>query len=199
MSAAADDLALRALPRAEVEGGVANGVGEQLAELRRFIDRRFAELSAEIHAGVSITEMTEATLAAQIGRVQQEVARMVATPVADTRTSGLELEAVVQATEIAANQILEAAEAIQEWSSKPGTPEAAAEIGREVQAIFEACSFQDLTSQRIRRAIRHLQEVDQMLTTIAAPDQAPPPLPSPSGPGGSGADLAQAAIDALLD
>ena len=40
---------------------------------------------------------------------------MVAMPAAATRNSGLELEAVVQATEAAANQIMEAAEAIGDW------------------------------------------------------------------------------------
>ena len=37
---------------------------------------------------------------------------------------------------------------------------------KEINAIFEACSFQDVTGQRIRRAIQHLQQVETMLTDI---------------------------------
>ena len=77
-------------------------------------------------------------------------------------------EAVVQATETAANRIMEAAEAIGEWLREgrrdPESIEAAAE---KVNAIFEACTFQDVTGQRIRRAIQHLQHVETMLTELA--------------------------------
>ena len=54
--------------RAEIAAAVRDSLGGQLAELHRFVDRRFAELSAEIHASVTITEMSEAALAGQIGR-----------------------------------------------------------------------------------------------------------------------------------
>jgi hypothetical protein len=193
------DADLAALVRAEVEGAIRGVVAEPLVELRRFVDRRFAELSAEIHASATMAEMTEAALGEQIGRVQQEIARVLARPLADSRASGLELEAVVHGTEDAANQILEAAEAILEYSEKGG-PGAAGEIGRRVQAIFEACSFQDLTSQRVNRAIHHLQEVDQMLGKIAFSEGAElPPAPPPPGPGGSGANLAQDVIDKLME
>jgi len=35
-----------------------------------------------------------------------------------------------------------------------------------LNSIFEACSFQDVTGQRIRRAIQHLQHVETMLTEV---------------------------------
>jgi chemotaxis protein CheZ len=189
---------LASLFRAEIAAGINDSIGEQISELRRFLDRRVAELSAEIHASVTLNEMSEASLTAQINRVQQEVAAMVRAPMADSRSSGIELEAVVQGTEDAANQIMEAAEAIQDWIGKGVSNEAADDIGQKVQAIFEACSFQDLTSQRIRRAIRHLQQVDTMLNSIAAPPAARVPDMVPTGPGGSGPDLDQGLIDQLM-
>jgi chemotaxis protein CheZ len=82
-----------------------------------------------------------------------------------------------------------------------------AAIAARVNSIFEACSFQDVTGQRIRRAIQHLQQVEGMLETMI-PAASRPEVPrekvqvktamrtveSPAG-----GDIDQAAIDALLD
>jgi len=183
---------------ARIAEAIQSSLGEQLAEMRRFVDRRFAELSAEINASASIAEMSEATLIERISHVQHEVARLVSMPVTETRNTGLELEAVVQGTEVAANQILEAAEAISDWLGKGAGGEQAAEIKQQVETIFEACSFQDLTSQRIRRAITHLEQVDVMLNTLAS-GSVPAELPAPSNAAAGGADLAQDMIDQLLN
>jgi chemotaxis protein CheZ len=177
---------------------IRDGIGVQITEMRRFVDRRFAEISAEIHAGATMAEMTEATLAEQISHVQQEVARMVAAPMIETRTSGLELEAVVQGTEVAANQILEAAEAITDWIQRGADARGATAMAGQLQSRFEACRFQDLTSQRIRRAIRHLEQVDNMLGSIVAAEPVSAAPLVPAGPGGTGADLDQNTIDRLM-
>jgi chemotaxis protein CheZ len=134
-------------------------------ELRRFTDRRIAELSAEIHATVQMVDFSEVNLTARLEKIQQQVAEMVAVPAAATRNSGLELEAVVQATEAAANQIMEAAEAIGDWLREGDREVDSIEmVVSKLNAIFEACTFQDVTGQRIRRAIQHLQHVESMLT-----------------------------------
>jgi len=136
-------------------------------DLRRFTDRRIAELSAELHATVQLVDYSEASLSGQLANIQQQVAVMVAMPVASSRNSGLELEAVVQATEAAANQIMEAAEAIGDWLRDGARDVASIEIvAAKLNTIFEACTFQDITGQRIRRAIQHLQHVETMLTEI---------------------------------
>src|SRR5208282_3418398 len=83
--------------------------------LRQFVDRRIAELSVEVHGATQLLDFSEANLSGQLARIQQEIGRVVAVPAFATRTSGLELEAVVQATEQAANQIMEVAEAIGTW------------------------------------------------------------------------------------
>ncbi len=125
-------------------------------ELRRFTDRRITELSAEIHATVQLVDYSEANLSGQLARIQDQVTAMVAVPAAATRDSGLELEAVVRATEAAANQIMEAAEAIGDWLHE-GThdPGSLRIVAAKLNTIFEACTFQDVTGQRVRRAIQH--------------------------------------------
>jgi chemotaxis protein CheZ len=179
------------------------------ADLRRFVDRRIAELSAELDAHVQLSDMTEEKLTRELQRVHDTVAGLVAVPAAQTRNSGIELEAVVQATEAAANTILEAAEEIQAWIDSGNVDTTALpNLTAKVNAIFEACSFQDVTGQRIRRAIQHLQQIENVLEQFL-PDgtaaNAPPKvevkalistLPEAAA---KTSDLAQADIDALLN
>jgi chemotaxis protein CheZ len=104
---------------------------------------------------------------------------------------------------------MEATEAIQDWiqAGNPD-PESLRALSAKVNSIFEACSFQDITGQRIRRAIQHLQQVESMLESII-PNGAVTPSPqklevkalmhtvAESARGGQ--DLGQADIDALLN
>ena len=192
------DEALRAALGAEL--------APRLAELRSFVDRRLAELSAELHASVELADMGEARISGEIARMHEQIAQLVAVPAAATRNSGLELEAVVQVTEQAANTIMEAAEAIGDWIAAGRDGAMAPAIVERVNAIFEACAFQDLTGQRIRRAIQHLQQVEGALKTML-PEGAVADRPklevrtqlrTVEAPK-SAADLAQADIDALLN
>ncbi len=136
-------------------------------ELHRFVDRRLAELSSEVHGTAQLLDFSESNLSGQLSRIHEQIASVVALPAQASRSSGLELEAVVQATENAANQIMEAAEVIGDLVRGDRSDPAGLEVVAEkVNAIFEACTFQDVTGQRIRRAIEHLQRVETMLTDI---------------------------------
>lgn len=191
---------LRAALRAEV--------APLFGEMRSFVDRRIAELSAELAATSEIADMAEENLSRKLGQVHEQIAQLVAIPAASTRNSGLELEAVVQATETAANTIMEATEAIQAWISSGQKDQASIEaLSARVNSIFEACSFQDVTGQRIRRAIQHLQQVETMLEHIVpgvVPNlprgvQVPTQMRTTSAAAQATPDLSQADIDALLD
>jgi chemotaxis protein CheZ len=151
----------------QIQDGIKAGIAPMFDELRRFTDRRIAELSSEIHATVQLFDFGETNLSGQLAKIQEQVAVMVAMPAAATRNSGLELEAVVQATEAAANQIMEAAEAIGDWLRDGSRDVDSIEsVAAKLNSIFEACTFQDVTGQRIRRAIQHLQHVETMLTEV---------------------------------
>ena len=168
-----------------------------LDDLRRFTDRRIAELSAEIHATVQMVDYSESNLSGQLGQLRDQITSMVAAPAAASRNSGLELEAVVQATEAAANQIMEAAEAIGDWLRDGARdPDSLQSVAMRLNAIFEACTFQDVTGQRVRRAIQHLQQVETMLTDLMPKDQMrqageADPARDP--------DLVQADVDRMLN
>ena len=183
-----------------LRASIRDDLGGMFDDLRRFVDRRIAELSMEISATVQLVDFSETNLSGQLARIQEQMASVLAVPNEQARNSGLELEAVVQVTETAANQIMEAAEAIDRWL-REGTRDADGlqAVSDRINAIFEACSFQDLTSQRIRRAIAHLQQVDDMLSSIASGATPTPAAPGIMPIGGTGADLAQDDIDSLFN
>jgi chemotaxis protein CheZ len=191
-----------------LRAGLRSELAPMFAELRGFVDRRIAELSAEVAATVQIVDFSEANLSGQLGRIHEQIVTLVANPASTTRNSGIELEAVVQTTEAAANTIMEAAEAIQDWISRDTKdPEALKLLSEKVNSIFEACSFQDVTGQRIRRAIQHLQQVESMLEGMV-PAVVPAPaaarlevkavLHTVDATAQAGPDLGQDDIDRLL-
>ncbi len=172
------------------------------ADLQRFVDRRIAELSAEVHGATQLLGFSEDNLSSQLGRLHDQVARMLCAPSDSTRNSGMELEAVVQTTEAAANQIMEAAEAISDCVRQSIPDKAAmAAISTKIDAIFEACAFQDLTGQRLRRAIEHLQHMESTLTGMMLPPGTEHEVFQPQAPTvvSNGADVSQGDIDALFD
>ena len=195
----------------QMQQAVCDTIRTEIGALRTFVDRRIAELSAEVHATSDLMDFSETNLSGQLKGIRDQIANVVAMPATATRNSGLELEAVVQATEVAANRIMEAAEAIGDWLREGKTDPASIDAANEkINAIFEACSFQDVTGQRIRRAIQHLQQVETMLTDMV-PGSEPPPNPvAVSAPyNNAGAltsaqaqanpDLGQDAVDSLFD
>ncbi len=80
-----------------------------------------------------------------------------------------ELDAVVLATDAAMNSIMKVAEGI-EKISEGLPPEAQKNLKDAVVRIFEALSFQDITSQRITKVVRTLKvieaEVDGVLSAF---------------------------------
>lgn len=174
-------------------------IRSELGDLRAFVDRRIAELSMELHATVDLMDFSENNLSGQLASIKEQIGSIVAQPSTATRNSGLELEAVIQATESAANKIMEAAEAISDWLREgKNDPASRQAVNDRVSAIFEACSFQDVTGQRIRRAIQHLEQVETMLTGIV-PAGAGPNAPAESAPALVDGDLGQEAVDSLFD
>ncbi|MDR3532162.1 MAG: hypothetical protein P4L90_16630 [Rhodopila sp.] len=180
----------------QIQQAVCATIRAEVGDLRSFVDRRIAELSAEVHATVELMDFSETNLSGQLKGIREQIAGIIAMPAAATRNSGLELEAVVQATEAAANRIMEAAEAIGDWLREGTSDPAAMEaVNEKVNAIFEACTFQDVTGQRIRRAIQHLQQVESMLTDMV-PDGGG--LPASATAPEDNPDLLQDAVDSLF-
>jgi chemotaxis protein CheZ len=84
-----------------------------------------------------------------------------------------ELGAVVGGTEQATQQILEAAESIDQAASaltKVNSPDQQKLLSEEIQervvSIFEACNFQDLTGQRISKVMNTMKFIENHITVM---------------------------------
>lgn len=79
--------------------------------------------------------------------------------------AGLELDAIVQQTEEATNTIMEAAEEI--MGADTSDSDAYQTITQDaVMRIFEACSFQDITGQRISKVVETLSHIEQRVMEL---------------------------------
>jgi chemotaxis protein CheZ len=78
-----------------------------------------------------------------------------------------ELDAVVTATADATGTILGAMEAVERLAG--GLPaEVAAPLGDIVVRVYEACSFQDITGQRITKVVRALRHIESKIDALLA-------------------------------
>jgi len=86
--------------------------------------------------------------------------------------AGQELDAIVKATESATNTIMEAAEEIMADANGSDA------INDACMRIFEACSFQDITGQRVTKVIGTLEYIEDRLGALQSawgPDLEDPP------------------------
>jgi len=85
---------------------------------------------------------------------------------------GETLDDIVKNTETASNTILESMESIDEMvgtlrsNSDPAVLEACDKINDRVNQVFEACSFQDLTGQRITRLVKGLTFIEERVNAM---------------------------------
>jgi chemotaxis protein CheZ len=79
--------------------------------------------------------------------------------------ASFELDAIVTATENATNSIMEAAEMIEAVGTDIGG-EANDKLVEATTNIFEACSFQDITGQRIGKVVRALREIETKIEDL---------------------------------
>ena len=76
-----------------------------------------------------------------------------------------QLSAIVGATEKATNEIFDAVETIEGLASKL-PPKKAEGLSEAVTRIYEACSFQDITGQRISKVVTVLQNVETRIDAL---------------------------------
>lgn len=97
-----------------------------------------------------------------------------------------ELDAVISATEAATNAIMAAAEKIEATAAAVGG-EHADQLTDAVTGIYEACTFQDITGQRISKVVRTLRQIEDKVAALLsalgahAPEaEAEAPKPAPA-------------------
>lgn len=105
-------------------------------------------------------------LRSEIGELQANDLRSKRIPAA-----GEELNAVVNATEAAGNAIMASAEAVM-GSQADNLQDYKAFVEEQMLAIFEACSFQDLTGQRITKVVTTLEQIETRVARFAVATNA---------------------------
>ncbi|MEQ8747693.1 protein phosphatase CheZ [Pyruvatibacter sp.] len=124
-----------------------------------------------------------------------------------------ELDAIVEATENATSAILEAAEHMDTVAADVaaldnGSPKAMAQsekIGELTAEIFTACSFQDITGQRISKVVAVLKELEQRTADLldssviqSTKKNSDPDAHLLNGPAAAGEGVDQEAVDAMF-
>lgn len=92
-----------------------------------------------------------------------------------------ELDAVVEHTANATNEILDACETLERLA--PALPkEAGAQVEAQVTRIYEACSFQDITGQRIGKVVNALKAIESRVLEVTGRYGSPADGAHPSSP-----------------
>lgn len=79
-----------------------------------------------------------------------------------------ELEAIVDASAVAASAILDACEVIETASKSIPTGALRDSLQEATRNIYLACGFQDLTGQRARKAMARLNAIDRKVAAVGA-------------------------------
>jgi hypothetical protein len=140
-----------------------------------FTKRRFDEISMEVNATSQLMDMAEEGMSSRLTEMLDVLGAISFHGEGDTAANaGVELDAVISITEKAADSIMDATDRIAakledpEDIKDPRIARIAASIGEDLNEILLACSFQDLTSQRINNTIDNLKVVeDQLSSTLS--------------------------------
>jgi chemotaxis protein CheZ len=177
----------------------------RLEAMHTFTIERIKEVRADVAGSVELNDMTSTEV---LGRIGDLLSQVTARPsVDDVGGPGQEIEAVIRLNAEAANRIMDAAEHISECIDIEGVPgEVRFAVLDHVTAIFEACGFQDLTGQRIQRALKTLRSIEESMLgrkiADAPPDdkvdQAHVDQVFSAKPASPAQEIGQADIDALF-
>ena len=113
----------------------------------------FATMDGAVHR-----ELRE--IADYIKAMKAEIAALHFNELKHTRlpAAGQELDAIVKATEAASNTIMECAEAVLAADARDAGFKAM--VDERMLIVFEACSFQDVTGQRVAKVIETLKHIE---------------------------------------
>jgi chemotaxis protein CheZ len=107
-------------------------------------------------------------IAGYIESMRQGIGALQANEIKNSRipSAGQELGAIVKATEQATNTIMECAETL--MAADASDPVAyKALVDEKMMLIFETCSFQDITGQRIAKVVETLQHIETRVARFA--------------------------------
>lgn len=182
-------------------------LADRLEAMHSFTIERIKEVRADVAGSVELHDMSSTEVLGKIGDLLSQVTAR--SSIDDVGGPGHEIEAVIRLNAEAANRIMDAAEHISESIEADGVPAGIRfAILDQVTAIFEACGFQDLTGQRIQRALKTLRSIEETMLGRKVADASPDGkvdqtyvdrmLSEPAAPAPPATEVSQADIDALF-
>ncbi len=139
----------------------------KVAEISQVVESIMASMKGDLTANdLELYHELEA-LAAYIHDAKSDIAALRPDEVRDEYipTASDELDAIVQATEIATNTIMDSTEEIESvMASLEG--EQAETLMNATTNIYEACGFQDITGQRITKVVRALKDIEEKIEAL---------------------------------
>jgi chemotaxis protein CheZ len=107
-------------------------------------------------------------IADYIGRMREEIGALQANEMSRAKipAAGQELDAIVKSTEDASNTIMGCAENVMN-AEAIDLESYRAFVEDQMMVIFEACSFQDLTGQRISKVVSTLKSIESRVSRFA--------------------------------
>ena len=153
-------------PRPEASCGGADGMGPRQA--MEAVEAALASDEADrlgLGGMASYSDIVE--LARFIQSARSEIAELRPQEINEEHlpTATDELDAIVQSTEGATNTIFEAVEAIESLTAEMD-PQTADAVTNHVTAVYEACSFQDITGQRITKVVFALKQIEEKIDQL---------------------------------
>lgn len=106
-------------------------------------------------------------LADYIKRAREDISALCPIDITEEHlpTASDELDAIVEATEKATNSIFEAVESIEGIAAELPS-EVSDKITEHITSVYEACSFQDITGQRINKVVKALKHIEARIEEI---------------------------------
>jgi chemotaxis protein CheZ len=139
-----------------------------LADMVALVEITAQSLQAFFHTIDASVFRELKAIADYIGNLRQEISALQANDLRRARipAAGQELDAIVKATESATHSIIECAEAVMAADASDARRYKAF-VDERMLVVFEACSFQDITGQRIARVVETLKHIEARVARFA--------------------------------
>jgi chemotaxis protein CheZ len=146
-----------------------HGSTVKIEEIAEVVTSLLASLTGDLSAAdLEIFSELE-SLATYIRTAKSEIAALRPDEVKDEYLPKAtdELDAIVEATAEATNAIMDATEMIEDVSGRIGGADSE-KLGEATTKIYEACSFQDITGQRITKVVKALKHIEEKIDALVA-------------------------------
>jgi chemotaxis protein CheZ len=160
-------------PADPVMDELSNARGHYSTENRELVQEVVTAVLTTISGDLNATETSLLGEVEALGRTiaaaKQEIAALRVDDIRDRdiHSATDELDAIVEHTAVATNAILESCELL-EGLGTDVTGDSAGKLQDAVTKIYEACSFQDITGQRITKVVSTLKTIEAKVAQIIA-------------------------------